>query len=447
MSASPPSSPPAPLVPLADLERRLRGVSLVVRSGRVTEATQTALRALVPDARVGERCRIRRPPAEDLLAEVIGLDGAHSVLAPLGPIDRVAARAPVIPEEGPACVPCGTAVVGRVLDALGRPLDQVGQVHARRYAALTSATLNPMARSRIKDPLATGVKVIDGLLTLGWGHSVAVVAPPETHATPLLTMIARHAGADLVVYALIGERGGAVRGILEDQIGPQALGRACVIVSTSDQTPMLRVQSARAAAAIAEAARSEGQRVLLVLDSLTRLSQALRDVAVAAGQHAAPDGFPASVLTDLSAFCERAGNDGKGSITCLFSLQLSPANHRDEGLTHEVLAFVDATLRLSPSLIARGHAPPIDILASHSKAMPMVASAEHLATARQVLELIADAERESDVLSLAPNRGQPAYRGDPRQMYSRVIEPFLRQPNEEGHDFAKTIANLRLLLN
>jgi flagellar biosynthesis/type III secretory pathway ATPase len=260
-------------------------------------------------------------------------------------------------------------------------------------------------------------------------------------------MIARHASADLVVYALIGERGGAVRGILEDQIGPQALGRACVIVSTSDQTPMLRVQSARAAAAIAEAARSEGQRVVLILDSLTRLSQALRDVAVAAGQHAAPDGFPASVLTDLSAFCERAGNDGKGSITCLFSLQLSPSNHRDEGLTHEVLAFIDAALRLSPSLIARNHTPPIDVLGSYSKAMPTVASPEHLDSARQVLELIADLERDADGSSLGPPKGQALPRVDPRQVYARSVEPFLRQPTDEGHDFAKTIANLRRLLN
>ena len=299
------------------LLRTLRATRTVVEHGRVVQAGGTVLRATGLRARIGQQCRICDPAgndAEPLLAEVIGFAGAEVILAPYGPLQGVAVGAAVQALADEARVPCGPALLGRVIDPFGRALDgrPIEAGPGLRYTPLYAPAPPPLQRRGVDDPLPTGVRAIDAALTVGEGQRVGIFAMAGGGKSTLLGMLARQARADVNVIALVGERGREVREFLDESLGEDGLARSVVVVSTSDRPALERVRAAHAATAIAEGFRAEGKRVLLLVDSVTRFARGLRELGLSALEPPVRRGYPPSVFAELPRLFERAGNVAHG---------------------------------------------------------------------------------------------------------------------------------------
>ncbi|MGA2498837.1 MAG: FliI/YscN family ATPase [Tepidisphaeraceae bacterium] len=388
------------LVDVESLKERLeRGFTPVSRSGYVTAVTGTIVRAAIPDVRVGELCRIERGAEPPLDAEVIGFDRQDILLVPLGRIDSIPYKARVEPVGSAPTVPCGALVCGRVLDAVGHPLDNgPGLANAER-TPLMAPPPHALNRIPINQPLSTGVRPIDGLLTIGRGQRVGIFAGAGVGKSTLLSAIARNADADTIVLALIGERGREVRGFIEDDLKKEGMAKSTVVVSTSDQPALLRLRAAYTATAIAESARAKGHRVVLMMDSVTRFARALRDVGLAAGEPPGRQGFPASVFATLPLLFERAGNDEYGSITAFYTV-LVTGDDMSEPVADETKSLLDGHIVLSRKLAQRQHYPAIDISQSVSRVMNAVITPRHRKLAEYLKEIISVYEQNEDKITL-----------------------------------------------
>ncbi|MFT4538966.1 MAG: type III secretion protein N (ATPase) [Planctomycetota bacterium] len=369
------------------------------RTGRVTEVIGTIVRAAVPEVHIGELCRIRRSDDSELDAEVVGFDRQDALLMPLGQMETISAGATVVPSGGKPTVPCGKAVQGRVLDALGDPLDGLGPIVGGERTRLMQQPPNPLLRARIDEPIQTGVRAIDGMLTMGRGQRIGIFAGAGGGKSTLLSMIARNVDADRVVLALIGERGREVRGFLEDDLGEEGMKKSTIVVSTADQSALLRLRAAYTATAIAEAARDRGERVVLLMDSVTRFARALRDVGLAAGEPPGRQGFPASVFARLPILFERAGTSDKGSITAFYTV-LVAGDDMEEPVADETMSLLDGHIILSRKIAERNQYPAIDILASKSRLMQDLVTKDHAAAAGKALMALSTYTENYDKISM-----------------------------------------------
>ncbi len=433
---------------LASLEQRLTVSDSIGRSGRVASVVGPIIRASFPDARIGARYRIARADGSFLLAEAVGFDDRQVLLMPLGSTESIAARAAVESADDEVVVPAGRSVSGRVLDALGRPIDGLGPIADDQWALLASPPPNPMERKRIREPVETGVRAIDALLTVGRGQRVGIFAGAGVGKTTLLSAIARQVKADRIVLALIGERGREVLGFLQDDLGPAGVERCTVVVSTSDQPPLLRLKAAYTATAIAEHARARGEHVVLMMDSVTRFARALRDVGLAAGEPPGRQGYPASVYSELPRLFERAGNDGAGSITAFYTV-LVTGDDFSEPIADESKSLLDGHIMLSRRLASRKHWPAIDLTLSESRLRNEVVTTEHRAAAERVLSVAAEYERNYDKISLGLyEHPRDSREPNPALAYPRFIEPFVRQDlHTQRPSFEQTRAALLRLLS
>lgn len=432
----------------ADFAKHTSDVESVVRVGRVTSVIGPIVRASFPDARIGGRYRIRQRDGAILAAEAVGFDRRDVLLMPLGPIEGVAARSLVESGDDDMLAPAGDSVRGRVLDALGNPIDGLGPIRTSQWASLEAAPPNPLKRSRVKQPIETGVRVIDALLTVGRGQRVGIFAGAGVGKTTLLSAIARQIKADRIVLALIGERGREVAGFLEDDLGPAGLERCTVVVSTSDQPPLLRLKAAYTATAIAEHARASGQNVVLMMDSVTRFARALRDVGLAAGEPPGRQGYPASVYAELPRLFERAGNDEHGSMTAFYTVLVS-GDDFGEPIADEAKSLLDGHIMLSRRLAQRKHWPAIDLTLSESRVRNEVVTPEHRAAAERLLAITADYERNYDKISLGLYEHPRDSRSpNPASWYPKRIEPFVKQDlHAPRPTFEKTTSDLIRLAN
>ncbi len=341
-------------------------------------------------------------------------------------------------------VPLGRALLGRILDGLGRPADAMGPLGFVRHAPGHAEPPHPLAREPIAQVLGSGVRAIDGFLTLGRGQRVGIFAGSGVGKSTLLGMLARGASADVTVIALIGERGREVRDFIEHDLGPGALRNCVVVASTSDNPAAMRLCAARTATAIAEAFRAEGLDVLLLFDSLTRVAMAQREVGLAAGEPPATRGYPPSVYSMLPHLMERAGPAARGSITALYTI-LVDGDDMDEPIADLARATLDGHIVLRRSLASAGHYPPIDILGSVSRLMPRLASRPHAEAARTLRELLAAYEEARDLINIG------AYVGGTDPAVDRALEllpgvnAFLRQRPGEVSDFESAVAHLAML--
>ena len=437
--SNPKSIPPIVLPP--EIEERLARFDGVARVGRVLAVTGTIIRAELPEVRIGEVCRVKRPGQSELDVEVVGFDRSGVILMALGTLEGVEAGAAVTPAGKVHSTACGPEVRGRVLDALGRPIDDKGSLGIEERAPLTALPPHPLKRQRIRTPLATGVRAIDACLTVGRGQRVGIFAAPGVGKSSLLSMIARNVEADMIVLALIGERGREVAGFIEDDLGPKGLERATVVVSTSDQPALLRLKAAHTALAIAEASRSRGQNVVLLMDSVTRFARALREVGLAAGEPPGRQGYPASVFAELPRMFERAGNDDVGTITAFFTV-LMTGEELDDPVADETMGLLDGHIMLSRDLAASGAYPAIDIVRSKSRVMGDITSTEHQAAAAKAVKIVSTYRRNYDKISC--NAYEQGTDPEVDEAIERIdgVKAFLNQKRHEASAFDASVAGL-----
>ncbi len=413
-------------------------------TGRVRALVGLAVHATVPGVRAGEIVEIVRRDGPPLEAEVVGFELDRATLLPLGDARGIAPDDPVRPTGRPLSIQAGDGLLGRVLDGLGQPLDGRPMPPGVAWPVMRPAP-SPLARARIERPLVTGVRAVDGLMTLGEGQRVGLFAGSGVGKSTLLGQIAQRADADVVVVGLVGERGREVREFLEDCLGADGLARSVVVCATSDAPALVRMRAAWVATALAEHFRDRGQRVLLLMDSVTRFARAAREVGLAAGEPPARRGYPPSALAALPKLLERSGNGEKGSITAVYSVLVEGSN-LEEPIADEVRGILDGHIVLDRELGARGRWPAIDPLRSLSRVMDRVASPEHVRAARAFREHLAVYEAKRDLVLLgAYERGRDA-RLDAAVARIDRMEAFLRQGRGEHRPLEETVRELTSVL-
>jgi len=430
-----------------DMERLRPMVQHAARlwiDGRVTRVVGIMAEANIPGAAVGELCHIETPRGP-IPAEVAGFADQRVLLMPLGELRGVAAGARVSRRGELGTVAVGHHLLGRVIDGFGRPLDHHPMAHVGERRPLYASPLSPLDRRPVEQPLFMGIRVLDGLLTCGEGQRLGILAGPGLGKTVLLSMIAHRAACDVLVLALIGERGREVGDFVRTFGKSEAFSRMVVVAATSDRPPLERLRAAWLATSLAEHFRDEGQRVLLVMDSLTRVAMAQREVGLAIGEPPTTKGYTPSVFAKLPGLLERAGpRMGSGSITGIYTV-LMEGDDMSDPVADAAIAILDGQIVLSRRLAGRGHFPAVDVLRSTSRVMPDIVTAEHQAAALQVREILALQADSEDLVNIgAYQRGQNP-RLDEALARSQPLERFLRQGMDQYTQPEETIAELQRL--
>jgi flagellum-specific ATP synthase len=372
-------------------------------AGRVLNAAGQSMECAGPLCSIGDCCDIIDAAGLRYPAEVIGFRGQRVLAMPLGSIEGIRHGDMIVGLGRPADFPAGDALIGRVLDAMGNPLDEAGPLVTTTREPIHRAPPPPLARIPIRDLLSTGVRALDAMLAVGRGQRIGVFGGSGVGKSTLIGIMTRNTSADVTVVGLVGERGREVSEFLEEALGEQGRRRSVVIVSTSDQSPLLRMRAALAATSVAEGFAGQGKDVLLILDSLTRFAMAARDVGLAAGEPPTAKGYTPSVFNRVAKLVERAGRFERGSITAFYTVLMEGDDQQDP-VVDAVRSFVDGHVMLSRALASEGWYPPIHVLDSISRLMPAVVSPEHLAAAAALRRAMALHERASDLIRIGAYR-------------------------------------------
>ncbi|NJN47108.1 MAG: EscN/YscN/HrcN family type III secretion system ATPase [Candidatus Competibacteraceae bacterium] len=419
---------------------------LLTLQGRVVQVTGTVIKAIAPQARIGELCLLHKPGVSvPLPAEVIGFEHHIALLTAMGDMCGVSAGTAVEITGTAHQVQVGPELRGRVLDGLGEPLDsgEPPLTTAVTYPVYAEPPA-PLSRRMIDTPLALGIKAIDALTTCGEGQRMGIFAAAGVGKSTLLGMLVRHAQVDINVVALIGERGREVREFIEQSLGPEGMAKTIMVVATSDRPAMERVKAAYVATTIAEYFRDQGQRVLLLVDSITRFARAQREIGLAAGEAPTRRGFPASVFALLPKLLERVGQSDKGSITAFYAV-LVEGDDLNEPIADEVRSLLDGHIVLSRDLAAAHHYPAIDVLASLSRIMPSVTPPEHRIAAGRVRELLAKYQDIELLVRIGEYQKGADPLADEALAKISAIRELLRQDMTTCAEFAETLAQLKQL--
>ncbi|KKB63291.1 ATP synthase [Robbsia andropogonis] len=422
------------------LSEKLAVLDGSARHGKVVEAVGTLLKVGGLDATFGELCELRDARGAVLQrAEVVGFTRQFALLAPFGSITGLSRATRVTGLGRPLSVPVGDTLLGRVVDALGDPIDGKGPLEWQSLRPVMAAAPDPLKRRMVDTPMPTGVRVIDGLMTVGEGQRVGIFAPAGVGKSTLLGMLARGAACDVNVIVLIGERGREVREFIELILGEEGMARSVVICATSDRSSIERTKAAYVGTAVAEYFRDCGLRVLLMMDSLTRFARAQREIGLSAGEPPTRRGFPPSIFAELPRLLERAGMGEKGSITAFYTV-LAEDDEGNDPISEEVRGILDGHIVLSREIAARNRYPAIDVLHSLSRVMTLVATPEHCSGAAHIRKLIA---RYAEV-ELLMQMGEYQQGSDPLAdeaiAQHEAIESFLGQPTDEVTDEARTLS-------
>jgi type III secretion protein N (ATPase) len=425
----------------------IQDTPMLTMRGRVTQVVGTIIRAVVPAARVGEVCLLRTPGDDfEMQAEVVGFAKDAALLTPIGDMHGISSATEVIPTGRTHLVGVGDALLGRVLDGLGRPLDadKHGPLQTDAFYPVIADSPDPLKRRLIDRPLSLGVRALDGMLTCGEGQRMGIFAAAGGGKSTLMGMLVKGADVDVTVVALIGERGREVREFLEHELGEEGRRKAVIVCATSDKSSMERAKAAYVATAIAEYFRDQGKRVLFLMDSVTRFARAQREIGLAAGEPPTRRGYPPSVFATLPRLMERAGMNDRGSITALYTV-LVEGDDMTEPIADETRSILDGHIVLSRKLGAANHYPAIDVLASASRVMNAVVGGEHKAAAGRVRELLAKyAEVELLVKIGEYKRGADRVTDEAIDKVE-AIRGFLRQRTDERAAFPQTLDALAAL--
>jgi flagellum-specific ATP synthase len=412
--------------------------------GRVVEANGQTVESEGPLCSVGECCEIVDGDGGRHRAEVIGFRGRHVLAMPLQATQGIRYGDAVLAMGALPEIAVGEQMQGRILDGLGAPLDGLAMAKAERMWPLDGKVPHPMEREAIREPLQTGVRVLDGMLTVGRGQRVGIFGGSGVGKSTLIGMMTRNTAADLTVVGLVGERGREVREFVEDSLGEEGRKRSVVLVSTSDQSPLLRMRAAMAATAVAEFYAARGKHVLLVLDSLTRYAMAAREIGLAAGEPPASKGYTPSVFTRLAKLVERAGNFRTGSITAFYTVLMEGDDQQDP-VVDAVRSFLDGHVVLSRSMATAGWYPPVDVLDSLSRLMPAVTTKEHRAQASMARRLLAAHARSEDLIRIGAYKPGMDDELDRAMRAMPVLREFLEQQSDERVSMEDTVVRMNAM--
>lgn len=425
------------------VQSELQALSGVVVRGKVQEVIGTLVRVGGLDVRLGEMCELRSPQNELLqYAEVVGFSRDYALLSAFGRLTDISRNTQVVGLRRPLAIMVGDGLLGRVINSVGEPIDGKGPLACDEYRPIFADPPNPMSRPLLSGRFETGIRVVDGLMTLGEGQRMGIFAPAGVGKSTLMGMFARGAQCDVNVIALIGERGREVREFVEQILGPDGMARSVVVCATSDRPAIERAKAAYAATSIAEYFRDRGQRVLLMMDSLTRFARAQREIGLAMGEPPTRRGFPPSIFAELPRLLERTGLSEHGSITALYTV-LAEDDSGSDPIAEEVRGILDGHMILSREIAAQNRYPAIDVLGSLSRVMPQVTSRAHVDTANHIRSLMARHKEVEVLLQLGEYQAGSDPLADEAIAKIGEIREFLGQRTDEFVDGAQTLAQLQ----
>ncbi|MDI3546975.1 MAG: flagellum-specific synthase [Halanaerobiales bacterium] len=430
---------------LGKLTGELDDLNLTSNFGHITRVVGLIIESRGPEVSIGELCLIKNGQ-QVIKTEVVGFDQNKVLLMPIGEMEGINPGARVVATGERLKVKVGESLLGKVLNGLGEPLlNKDEPLPGLKEVPVKAQPPDPLLRKRISEPLSLGIRSIDGLLTCGRGQRVGIFSGSGVGKSTLLGMVARNTEADINVIGLVGERGREVRDFIERDLGPEGLKRSIVVVATSDKPALVRVKAAYVTTAIAEYFRDQGKDVLLMMDSITRVAMALREVGLAVGEPPATRGYPPSVFAELPKLLERTGTNQHGTITALYTV-LVEGDDFNEPVSDTVRGILDGHIILSRELAARNHYPAVDILGSVSRVMPDITGKEHLEAAGEFRKLLADYRESEDLINIGAY--QPGSNVDVDRALNKIdeINSFLKQGIEEKADFKETIASLKNLV-
>lgn len=416
-----------------------------VRSaGRVTDIVGLLVESEGPATAIGDFCEVRTSTGRSIRTQVIGFRNSHVLSMPLEETDGLQAGDTLVARAEDAKVAVGRSLLGRVLDGFGKPMDGGPDIPGERAYELYAAPPPPLERENINEPLVTSIRAIDSLLPCGKGQRIGIFGGSGVGKSTLLAAMSKHSQAGVNVIALVGERNREVREFIENDLGPDGLARSVIVVATSDRPAPLRLRACFVALAVAEYFRDSGEDVLLVMDSVTRLAMAQREIGLAAGEPPSQKGYTPSVFHLLPKVFERAGNFRHGSITGFFTV-LVEGDDLTEPISDAVRAILDGHIVLSRDMGAAGHYPAIDVLQSVSRLASRVATAEHNESARKIREALATYRRSEDLINLGAYASGSNPQLDAAIGLLPELNRFLRQGIDEASSAAETLATLKAL--
>ncbi len=426
---------------------RVGNVPMVVE-GKLTRMIGLTLEAVGCQAPIGGRCMVATPEGGDIEAEVVGFSGDKLFLMPTGNLQGLVPNARVIPTHSSCVAHVGNALLGRIIDGAGKPLDGKGALNTDATTSLTGRQINPLLRHPISEPLDVGVRAINSLLTVGRGQRMGLFAGSGVGKSVLLGMMTRYTNADVIVVGLIGERGREVKEFVQNILGEEDLRRAVVVATPADDPPLMRMHGAMQATAIAEYFRDQGLNVLLLMDSLTRFAQAQREIALAIGEPPATKGYPPSVFAKIPQLVERAGNgeEGGGSITAFYTI-LAEGDDQNDPIADAARAILDGHIVLSRQLAESGHYPAIDIEASISRVMPEITDIEHQKRAQSFKKMYSLYEQNKDLINVGAYQPGSNQRIDEAIDYNPRLMGFLQQDMHESVNYDQSNAQMNELMS
>jgi flagellum-specific ATP synthase len=422
-------------------EETVKSARPLTYGGVVRDVVGLLIESSGPKVKMGEMCYLLPDSGVPVLSEAVGFKDGRVLLMPYGELDGVSPGTPVEATGRQLNVPVGEGMLGRVVDALGFPMDKKPWWAVDKHYPTTERPPSPLERGRIREPLATGVKAIDGLLTLGEGQRIGIFSGSGVGKSTLMGMIARNTSGDMNVIGLIGERGREVREFIERDLGPEGLKRSVVVVATSDEPALMRIKAAWVATAIAEYFRDRGLSVLLMMDSLTRWCMAMREVGLATGEPPTTRGYTPSVFAQLPKLLERAGKSSRGSITGIYTV-LVEGDDMDEPIADAARGILDGHIVLSRELAQLGHYPSIDVLSSVSRLMTVVTSEAQREAAKELRAVLATYRKAEDLINIGAYVKGSNERIDHALAYVDRVNQFLRQGINEMHSFEETVSLL-----
>ena len=425
----------------------IESTNITLDIGKVTEVRGSLIKGFVPGASLGSICSIQPMGGQKKFnSEVVGFEGREVLLMPLGEMHGTGHGSRIVLEKTRAIALVSDDVLGRVLDGQGNPIDGKGEIETVDERPLYAAPKNPLSRPPIRDRIQLGVRAIDGLITVGRGQRLGIMAGSGVGKSVLLGMMAKQTDADVNVIAMIGERGREVLEFIEHSIGEEGMKRSVVVAATSDQSPLVRMRGAYLASSIAEHFAEQGKRVLLMMDSVTRFAMAQREIGLNVGEPPASKGYTPSVFSTLPKLLERAGTfESGGSITGLYTV-LVEGDDMDDPIADAVRSIVDGHIVLDRKLAHKGHFPAIDVLQSTSRVMQNVVDEEHLALAFHIRESLAIYKESEDLINIGAYKEGTNQKIDMAMNSHEEISSFLRQSSVEEAIMEDTKERMRMII-